>query len=171
MEINKLNQNSTFEIWVIKQNIQGEVTWSYQGNILERSADSILIEAFFNRSDIDFHGVLMRHQDRFLERYYQHRWYNIFEIHDRDDDQLKGWYCNVTQPAIFEGDQIRYIDLALDLLVYPTGDYLVLDEDEFEQLAIDDKTRQHAKTSLDELILLAQDDLLSGLIKQNRRHV
>lgn len=166
-----MNQTSKSDIWVIKQNIQGEETWRYQGNILDRSADSILIEAYFNRSDLDFHGILMRNLDRFLERYYKHHWYNIFEIHDRDDDQLKGWYCNVTQPAIFDSDQIQYIDLALDLLVYPTGDYLVLDEDEFDQLAIDDETRQHARSSLDELIRLAQDDLLSGLIWQNRRHV
>jgi uncharacterized protein len=164
MEAIKLNQTSKPQIWVIKQNIQGEETWRYKGSILERSAESILIEAFFNRSDINFHGVLMRHQDRFLERYYQNRWYNIFEIHDRDDDQLKGWYCNVTQPAIFENAEIRYIDLALDLLVYPTGNYLVLDEDEFEQLAIDDETRHRARTSLNELIQLTQDDLLPGLI-------
>ena len=164
-----MNQTSKSQIWVIKQNIQREETWRYQGIILDRSPGTILIEAFFNRSDLDFHGLLMRDQDRFLERYYQHRWYNIFEIHDRDDDQLKGWYCNVTQPAIFEGDEIRYIDLALDLLVYPTGGYLVLDEDEFDQLAIDDETHQRARSSLDELIQLAQDDLIKDLIKENRR--
>ena len=164
MEAIKMNQISKSQIWVIKQNIQGEETWRYQGTILERNAESILIEAYFNRSDIDFHGVLMRQHDLFLERYYQNRWYNIFEIHDRDDNQLKGWYCNVTQPAIFEGEEIRYIDLALDLLVYPTGEYLVLDEDEFEQLVIDDKTRQRARTSLDELIQLAEDNLFTSLI-------
>ena len=33
-----------------------------------------------------------------------------------------------------EASQIRYVDLALDLLVFPDGRQLVLDEDEFEAL-------------------------------------
>jgi len=58
------------------------------------------------------------------------RWYNVFEIYDRQDT-LEGL---VLQYRLSRGDQegsVSYIDLALDLLVYPMDDQLVLDEDEF----------------------------------------
>jgi len=51
-----------------------------------------------------------------VETYYTDRRYYIFEIHDRDDDQLKGWYCNVSRLAVLDADdRLLYMDLALDL--------------------------------------------------------
>lgn len=142
-------------ILVIKLNTQHQETWRYQGQIINREPNSILIEAFFNREDLPFHGITLRNNDRFLERYYTDRWYNIFQIHDRDDDHLKGWYCNVTTPAQVSPEEISYVDLALDLLVYPNGHYLVLDEDEFKALDIDQHSRHKAHQALKTLIQIA----------------
>lgn len=151
---------SANEVTVIKLNTQHEETWRYQGRILARDAHSILIEAFFNRDDLEFHDITLREKDRFIERYYDNRWYNIFEIHDREDDHLKAWYCNVTTPAEFSPDKIAYIDLALDLLVYPDGRFLVLDEDEFEDLNISEESQAKARQALATLIDLATSDKL-----------
>jgi predicted RNA-binding protein associated with RNAse of E/G family len=139
------------DVVVIKRNIDGQETWRYDGRILERGQNWLLLEAFFNRQDTPFHGIVLARGDRFLETYYSDRWYNIFEIHDRLSGDLKGWYCNVTRPALFEETQVSYIDLALDLLVYPDQTQLVLDEDEFAQLPIDESTRQKALAALQEL--------------------
>ena len=139
------------DVVVIKRNIDGQETWRYDGRILERGQNWLLLEAFFNRQDTPFHGIILARGDRFLETYYSDRWYNIFEIHDRLSGDLKGWYCNVTRPALFEETQVSYIDLALDLLVYPDQTQLVLDEDEFAQLPIDESTRQKALAALQEL--------------------
>lgn len=147
---------------VIKLNTKHEETWRYNGRVLERDEHSVLIEARFNRSDFPFHGILLRENDRFVERYYADRWYNIFAIHDKDDDRLKGWYCNVTQPAEFTPGRIAYVDLALDLLAYPDGSCLVLDEDEFEDLQLDQATRGKARQALDQLVELAKT---GGLIQ------
>ena len=98
-----------------------------------------------------FHGILLGQGDPFVEIYFNDRWYNIYEIHDKADGRIKGWYCNITLPAEFGQDSISYVDLALDLLVYPDGQMLVLDEDEFAELNLD-KTRQaQARRALDEL--------------------
>jgi len=66
-------------------------------------------------------------------------------------------------------DIITYEDLALDLLVYPDGRQLVLDEDEFAKLQIDEQTRQGALQGLEKLKRLFSDgrrfkikDLLFG---------
>ena len=160
--------DSPDKVWIIKTDPDGQETWRYQGSVLERKDHNILVEAFFNRQDLVFHGVEMRENDRFLERYYEDRWYNIFELHDRDDERLKGWYCNVTKPAVFSPGKITYADLALDLLVYPDGRYLVLDQDEFDGLDISTATRQQARDALRQLIELAEQNLLSKAIKPNR---
>ena len=139
------------DVVVIKRNIDGQETWRYDGRILERGQNWLLLEAFFNRQDTPFHGIILARGDRFLETYYSDRWYNIYEIHDRLSGDLKGWYCNVTRPALFEETQVSYIDLALDLLVYPDQTQLVLDEDEFARLPIDPSTRQKALAALQEL--------------------
>ena len=151
-------------ITIIKLDVQHQETWRYEGRIVERGEKSLLIEAFFNRDDLDFHGITIKRNDRFLERYFLDRWYNIFEIHDREDDHLKGWYCNVTEPAEFSPDKIAYVDLALDLLVYPEGNFLVLDEDEFDVLHIDENSRQAALQALNELISLVSNGQLENIL-------
>lgn len=142
---------STPDLWVIKRNVEGEETWRYPARVLHRKPGAVLIEAYFNRPDTPFHGILLGQGDRFLEAYYSDRWYNLFEIHDRLDDSLKGWYCNVTLPAEIGEPTISYIDLALDLLVYPDGKQLVLDEDEFAELAITPQVRCQAQDALQAL--------------------
>ncbi len=140
------------DVLVIKLNLDRQETWRYSGEVLDRDAHSLLLRALFNRADTPFHGILMRNGDPFIELYDTRRWYNIFQIHDQDSGEIKGWYCNVTRPAEIEGGQVRYVDLALDLLVYPDGRQLVLDEDEFEALHLDASLRVAARAALDELI-------------------
>jgi predicted RNA-binding protein associated with RNAse of E/G family len=140
-------------VTVLKRNPAGEVTWQYPGFILQREPNSVLLEARFNLPDTPFLNILLKNNDRFVERSYSDRWYNIFEIHDRDDDRVKGWYCNVGRPAVLEADdRISYIDLALDLWVAPDGKATVLDEEEFAALDLDAETRRQARAALGELL-------------------
>lgn len=149
------------ELLISKLNPAGQETWRYSGRVLQRAAAGVLVEAFFDRADIPFHGILLRTGDRFVEAYFSDRWYNIFEIHDRDSGQLKGWYCNVTAPARILDGRVEYIDLALDLLVYPDGRTLLLDEDEFAALAIDARQRSQARAAADQLeaVFAARPDM------------
>lgn len=139
------------DITVLKRNLNGEVTWRYDGRILKREANYIVLEASFNREDTPFMGVILKRGDRFVETFYTDRWYNIFEIYDRDDGKLKGWYCNIGCPAVIEDDTVSYIDLALDLWVAADGTQMVLDEDEFLELPVDGKVRALANLALEEL--------------------
>jgi len=141
-------------ITVIKRNLRGEETWRYTGLILRREPDALILEARFNRPDMPFQGILLKENDRFVETYFTDRWYNVYEIHDRDDDRIKGWYCNISRPAILEADdRLSYVDLALDLWVTSDGEQVVLDEDEFAALDLDADTRSRAQKALEELRL------------------
>lgn len=139
------------QITVIKRNVHGQETWRYQGRLLEKDGNKVVLEAFFDRKDTWVGGLLLATGDRFLETYFTDRWYNFFEIHARQDDRLRGWYCNIGCPAEIDGDTLSYVDLALDLVVLPGGQQVILDEDEFEQLEISPDTRARARTALSEL--------------------
>lgn len=143
---------------VIKKNIRGEETWRYHGELLERHSDRIILQAFFDREDMQVHGLFLGKGDRFVETWFTERWYNIFEVHAREDDHIRGWYCNIGMPAHLEGDTISYIDLSLDLLVFPDGRQLILDEDEFGELEISEDIQRRALQALDEL----QSQFLTG---------
>ena len=139
---------AVLRIKVQKKNPVGEVTYEYEGMLLKRDEHSIVLEALFDRADMPFMDVVFKSGDRFVEYYYTDRWYNIFEVHDRDDGTVKGWYCNIGKPAVFEDGIVSYIDLALDLWVSASGKQTVLDEDEFEALEVDKELRAGALNGL-----------------------
>lgn len=136
---------------VRKLNLAGEVTWQYDGRILRREANAVVLEAFFNRPDLPFQDTVFRENDRFVETFYTDRWYNIFEIHDYDSGELKGWYCNIGRPATLGDGVVSYIDLALDLWVSADGRQTVLDLDEFDALGLEPGERARALSALQQL--------------------
>ena len=138
-------------ITVIKLDIHGQETWRYSGQILQRAPNQVLLEAYFDREDRVFHDMPLRKGDRFVETYYSDRWYNIYEIHAREDDHLRGWYCNIGYPAKIGQDSISYVDLALDLLVFPDGRQIILDDDEFAELPLSAHDREQALAAMAEI--------------------
>jgi len=142
---------SRMKIKVQKKNPKGEVTYQYEGVLLERDENSITLEALFDRQDTPFMDTVLKKGDRFVEHYYTDRWYNIFAVYDRDGGMLKGWYCNVGKPAVIEDGILSYVDLARYLWVSPDGKQTVLDEDEFKALELDEELKAGALKGLDEL--------------------
>jgi hypothetical protein len=144
----------TDSLTVKKLNLNHELMIAYDGAVLERTADTIVLEARFGRETMDLGYAVLEHHDRFVEYFYADRWYNIFEIHSVHDDHLKGWYCNIVKPAAFGTETIEQVDLGLDLWINPDGSYQVLDRDEFEALELDRTTRFCAQRAVAELIYL-----------------
>jgi hypothetical protein len=138
-------------ITVLKLDLNGGVTWQYEGRLLRREPYQIVLEAFFDRPDMAFLGGVLKRGDRFVERFYSDRFYNIFEVYDRDNTDLKGWYCNVSRPAAINEATVSWVDLALDLWVWPDGRQAVLDEEEFEGLPLEPQERSRAVWEMREL--------------------
>jgi hypothetical protein len=139
-------------ITVIKNDHTGREVWRYTGQVIARGTTWVQLEAHFNRADKTTPYHTFRQGDRFIEWFYSDRWYNIFEMHDVDDDHLVGWYCNITRPADLRADTIHADDLALDVFVAPDGRITVLDEDEFAALPLDETTRGQARQALADLL-------------------
>lgn len=138
-------------ITVVKCDVNGQKVWSYPGVILEQDQDGLLVEATFDRDLVDLGLMKLVRGDRFLEQYFFRRWFNIFSIYDGQAGSLKGWYCNVTRPAVFEAGQLHADDLALDYVVLPDGRRQLLDENEFRALPLSHRERQLARLAFDTL--------------------
>ncbi len=142
----------------------GSASYRWEGHQLERHPDWLLFSAVFTHDYRDLGYVVFERGDVFYEYYYFERWYNVFQIYSAAG-QLKGWYCNVTAPARVSDGVLTFVDLALDLFVYPDGRFLVLDQEEFDELAAGTYGRddvEAAKGALVELIDLVRANALPG---------
>lgn len=139
------------DVTIIKSNHLGKELGRYKGKVIQRSADEVLIEAPFSLDHAMMIDIPIQRGDRFLETYFSKHWYNIYEIRDKQDDDLKGWYCNVAYPAELSEGLIAFRDLALDLVVYPDGRQVVLDEEEFQALGLEPGLEAQARAGLTEL--------------------
>jgi hypothetical protein len=145
---------------VYKLDHNGREVWQYPAHVLERGPHHVRLEAFFNRDDMDLGYAIFKRGDRFIETFYNDRWYNVFAVYDRDEGALKGWYGNVCRPAEIAEMSVRCDDLALDVWVTPGGELTVLDEVEFSTLDITEDDRRRAQGALNDLLGLAKSGRL-----------
>ena len=104
-------------------------------------------------------GVIRR-STKSIEYYWKDKWFNIFRFHEPEGD-LRNYYCNINKPPTFENRSLNYIDLDIDVLVWPDFSFEVLDLDEFErnskQFTYDDELRNKVNQSLNELRRLIRE--------------
>ncbi len=109
----------------------------------------------------DFGFVRFEAGDVFTEYFWRDRWYSVKEVRDAGG-HLKGWYCDVTRPAVVTGGEVVVEDLDLDLWRSADGrDVRRLDEDEFAAGGLaerDPGAASRAVAALDELEELARGD-------------
>lgn len=108
-------------------------TITYQGEPVMRRDNEIVIRARWSEQMgvVDLGYVTFEPGDYLYEHFYTERWYNVYELRS-PDGQLKGWYCNITRPAVFAEDVIESEDLDIDLYVSPDRrTIVVLDEEEY----------------------------------------
>jgi PncC family amidohydrolase len=119
---------------VHKCNHRGERKYSYAGELESRDASKVVVKAPWTFDEIALAYSRFSPGDLFTETFYFDRWHNVFEIAGVDQHH-KGWYANITRPARLDGDDLEWDDLALDAWMSADGHLLVLDEDEFAELA------------------------------------
>ncbi|MGW7569641.1 DUF402 domain-containing protein [Streptomyces tendae] len=116
----------------------------------------------------DFGFVRFEAGDVFTEYYWRDRWYSVKEVRTAAG-VLKGWYCDVTRPAVLTGTELVVEDLDLDLWRSADGtDVRRLDEDEFAESGLADRdpgAAAAAVAALDELERLALRGSFTGLLE------
>ncbi|MBI4570546.1 MAG: DUF402 domain-containing protein [Chloroflexi bacterium] len=88
------------------------------------------------------------------------RWYNVMRRELPRGGGLHSWYCNITTPALYDGETVRYADLDLDVIVPVGGGPQLLDEDEFlensRRIGYPPEVIEQARRAVDELLALAR---------------
>lgn len=77
---------------------------------------------------IEADGCSWKTKEPAIMYFFKNEWFNVIA-------QLKGdgiyYYCNIATPYIIEEDTIKYIDYDLDLRIFPSGEYKILDKLEY----------------------------------------
>jgi uncharacterized protein len=85
------------------------------------------------------------------------RCYNVYVNHT-EDGSLADYYCNVSLPPRVEGTTLTFVDMDLDVEIWPDGRYAVLDEDEFEAHAVafgyPDEVQRRARQAVQDILEL-----------------
>ncbi|MYW15148.1 DUF402 domain-containing protein [Streptomyces sp. SID2955] len=110
----------------------GRTKIRYPAELLRDDGDRVVVRAPWAGAGVrDFGFVRFEPGDVFTEYYWRDRWYAVKEIRAADGS-VKGWYCDITRPAVRSGAELVVEDLDLDLWRSADGrDVRRLDEDEF----------------------------------------
>lgn len=74
-------------------------------------------------------GGCWRTKEPAVMYFFRNKWYNIISQLKKDGIY---YYCNIATPFIIEDGTIKYIDYDLDLRIFPSGEFKVLDKMEYE---------------------------------------
>ena len=132
-------------------------TWTCK--LIERNDPLIVVVGEFDR-DVEHPGLgSIRRGTVSYEYYWLDRWYNIFRFHE-PDGALRNYYCNVAMPPTFAHGVLDYVDLDIDIVVWPDNNYEVVDRDDFERNVLKygypDEIKQKAEQSIDEMIRMIE---------------
>ncbi|WP_372369262.1 DUF402 domain-containing protein [Candidatus Uabimicrobium sp. HlEnr_7] len=139
---------------------QGNDVFRYQAQCIHSNKQRMIVQAsFVSHKDYDIFGLQLKNGDKCIEAFYFEKWYNIFEIYDGESNDIRGWYCNITKPIVIKDSHLYYYDLALDIIAFPNGRKIVVDEDEFIELSLTKEVRFKAQEALKELHILLEKEI------------
>jgi protein associated with RNAse G/E len=152
-----LEKEKTVEIR--KYNIEGNLQITYIGKIDSLLETCAVVHAQWEHPKRDLGYTIFETGDQFTEYFYKDKWFNIMQINEVTTGDLRGWYCNISYPAIITNDFISYVDLFLDLWIDPQKKITLLDEDEFQCVELDEMIRKQAYEGVAEITQWITHDL------------
>jgi hypothetical protein len=165
MSANSADRLPLLDVVLVKA---GRTKIRYSGELLSDDGTRVAVRAPWAGSGVrDFGFVRFEYGDVFTEYYWRDRWYAVKEVRSATG-VLKGWYCDVTRPAVRSGPELVVEDLDLDLWRSADGsDVRRLDEDEFAESGLaetDPEAARAALAALDELESLARGGDFTALL-------
>ena len=98
-------------------------------------------------------GNTWRTKEPAIMYFFKNEWFNVIAQMKKDGIY---YYCNIASPFILEEGTIKYISYDLDLRIFPTGEYKILDKLEYKY----HKDLMHYSDDLDKVINQGLDDLI-----------
>lgn len=146
------------KIDIISYKHDGELhrVWKNVDKLFESKDEVILLN---NEVDvIDGDGRKWKTREPAVCYFFKNYWFNIICMLRNDDIY---YYCNLSSPYVIDEEGIKYIDYDLDIKVFPGGDFLELDRDEY------DFNTKYLHYSEDIRIIIRRNmDILINMIKK-----
>lgn len=142
------------QITVNSRKYDGRIRRTWTGGLISESDSHLVLVGTFDRDVQHTDLGLIRNGTVSFEHFWLKRWYNVFRFHE-PDGTLKSYYCNIAMPPDFDGQVLDYVDLDIDVVVWPDKRYEILDLDDFERntakFGYPDDVRDRALTAVEEL--------------------
>ena len=111
--------------------------YKHNGNIHRAWDEAIVLDikkdymVFGNNKTlvIESSGNTWKTKEPAIMYFFKNRWYNVIVQMKKDGIY---YYCNIATPFIIEENTIKYIDYDLDLRIFPSGEYKILDQMEYK---------------------------------------
>lgn len=104
---------------------------------------------------IESDGSTRKTREPAIMYFFKDKWFNVIAQLKKDGIS---YYCNIATPYIIEDGTIKYIDYDLDLRIFPSGEYKILDRMEYNYhkkiMGYSDDLDKSIKKGLDDLIKL-----------------
>jgi protein associated with RNAse G/E len=148
-------QDQGARVTVHARKFDGRVHREWQARLVRQVDSQIVVEGVF--AEEIRHALLgtITAGTRSVEYYWRDRWYSVFRFLE-PAGELRNYYCNINQPAEFDGQILTFTDLDIDVLVAPDFSYRILDEEEFvanaDSYGYPKFVRESARRALAELI-------------------
>lgn len=150
-------------ITVNSRKMDGTIRRSWTCELVEQS-DSLLV--FVGTFDGDVRHPELGHiaaGTLSYEYYWLDRWYSIFRFHE-PSGTLRNFYCNLNMPPVLRDGVLDYVDLDIDIVVWPDLSHKVLDREDYEQnarlLGYSEEVKEKVESTLKELLeLIGAKDL------------
>lgn len=148
----------TFHIQCYKHN--GELHNEWNEAVLLDNKEEYLV--FGNDKTLvkEVDGSTWRTKEPAILYFFKKEWYNLIVQLKKD---YITYYCNIATPFIIEDKTIKYIDYDLDLRIFPSGKFKILDQKEYKY----HKKRMHYSKELDIVIHHALHQLIQKYKKKD----
>ncbi len=116
-----------FQIQCYKHNGKPHRSWS-EAVILDIKKDYIVL-GNYKATVINSDGNVWKTKEPDIMYFFKEEWFNIIAQLKKDGLYFK---CNIASPYLIEENTIKWIDYDLDLRIFPSGKYKILDQMEYK---------------------------------------
>lgn len=150
--MNKYKKGDMFQIQCYKHD--GKVHRCWDEAVLLDVKDDYMVFGNERTLVTEAQGNTWRTKEPAVMYFFKDKWFNIIVQLKKDGIT---YYCNIASPFIIEDDAIKYIDYDLDLRVFPTGSFKILDRQEYKY----HKKKMNYSDDLDKVVRNALSELIT----------
>ena len=149
------------EITVTARDLAGNIKKSWNCRRLNSEGSTLILLGEFAEEVEHSELGLIRSGTLSYEYFFPNRWYNIFRF-EEPSGRLRNWYCNITMPPEVSDHAVDYIDLDIDVLIWPDRSLRILDVEEYEENArkhdLSEEAREQVSLALTEVLAAFRDE-------------